>query len=330
MYSSYDKNLSGQRTTYTAGLKTWKGKLYWGMFSAMYTVPMQVKQIYPDKELTDPTVLAYVLGAMRQTSFWRVDENDNIELLFGDPFVPYWKRPYTGEDKWEWYVNGYLPKYGRAGYGQLFTAYSWTLEEYHGDLYVGTMNMENLVGGVAGSAEAGMSALAGPLKLLLGVTPENYGFELVRFQDPEKYPSYITTNGFGNGSAYGIRNFTKCGDDLYIGSASPLNLMTYGGCHLFKMNDGKAAAETPEIVPTGIKETKAPGVMFKRHDNCITVGTLGGENIDDVTVYDAAGRTLYNTKGGRVAAIPTEALNANVVIVKVKSAKGEWTKELVK
>lgn len=354
-YDQYDKNVLGQRTTYTAGLKSWKGKLYWGMFAAAYTVPMQMKQFYPNNEMTDPEVLAFVLGSLRQTSFWRVDENDNVELLFGDPFVPYWHKfdkyepvinPITkepildasgkptmrpaGEDKWDWHMNGFMPKWGRAGYGQLFTAYSWTLEEYHGDLYVGTMNMENLVGGVAGSETSGMSNLAGPLQLLLGVKPENYGFELVRFQDPEQYPSYITTNGFGNGTAYGIRNFTKCGDDLYIGSASPLNLMPNGGCHLFKLNDGQNSEQTEEILPTGISQAKAPGVMFKRHDNCITVGTLGGEDIDDVTVYDAGGRTLYNTKGGRIAAIPTEALSSNVVIIKVKSAKGEWTKEIVK
>lgn len=339
-YSQYDKNKLSANSTYTAGIMTWKGKLYFGTFAAMYTIPMIASRFYTTPEAqSSPEFMAFYLGSMRQTSFWSIDENDTVEMLFGESFLPYWKKfdktmvvagnvvP-VGPDEWGTYFNGYIPKFGRAGYGQLFTAYSWTIEEYNGDMFVGTMNMENLVGGVAADDEGG-NPMAGSLKTLMGVSEDNYGFELVRFTDPDIYPDYITTNGFGNGTAYGIRNFTKCNGDLYIGSASPLNLMPNGGCHLFRFSDTTAKQEE-DIVPTGIGSAKLPGVIYKRFAGSVAISSLNGEKINNVAVYDAAGRLINNIAGkSNMVEIPTSGISSNVIIVKVKTAKGEWTREMV-
>lgn len=327
-YSSYDKNYLTQNTTYTAGLKTWKGKLYWGMFAAAYTIPTLAAQMgYTDT--SSPEALAFYLGNLRQTSFWRIDENDNIELLYGESQVPMWNkltqfdqygRP-IGPDTWTFYNNPYTPKFGRAGYGELFTAYSWTMEEYHGDLYVGTMNMANLIGGVAGGDE-GISSMARMLQLISGTTEDDYGFELLRWKDPEKAPEYITTNGFGNGTAYGIRNFTKAGGDLFVGSASPLNLELFGGCHLFKVNEKVDIA-------TGINEatsSESSDILMKREAGQITFTTIAGDNLVSVKMYDASGVELKNVKANsHVAVVPTSDINADIIVVKIVSEKGEWT-----
>lgn len=350
-HTSYDKNQLTNNTTYTAGILPWKGKLYFGTFAAAYTIPAIAGRFYTAEQQSSPEFLAFYLGSLRQTSFWSIDENNKVELLFGDPYVPYWKKfdkievvkhPVTGQpildangniqtrpvgpDEWGWFVNGYTPKFGRAGYGQLFTAYSWTLEEYNGNLYVGTMNMENLIGGIAGTEGEGTNQMAGILKTAMGIDENNYGFELVRFTDPNIYPEYITTNGFGNGTAYGIRNFTKCGDDLYVGSASPLNLKEFGGCHLFKVTEQKDAA--PEVLPTDVKEAKTPGIVFKRLDNSLIIASLNGENITNITMCDAAGRVLFQGNGTNVVTIPTAGVTG-VVIVKTTTASGEWTNEIL-
>lgn len=336
-YQMYDKNAISSNITYTAGMKVWKGKLYWGTFAAAYIIPGLLPKFGYD-DLTDSKALAFVLGQLRQTSFWRIDENDEIELLYGESELPRWDRMTqfdqygrpVGPDTWTLVSNGFTPKYGRAGYGQPFTAYSWTIEEYHGDLYVGTMNMNNLVGGVLSES----NGLPMSLLSLLKVREDDYGFELVRFQDPEVEPEYITRNGFGNGTAYGIRNFTVCGDDLFIGSASPLNLKQYGGCHLFRLHEDldedyfgpNYGGGQSDGTTTGIQalQTK-PGVVFKRGNGQLTIASLQGEDIQSITIYDAAGRAVVSTNpGSHVTTVNTAGVKG-ASVVRIVSSKGTFT-----
>ena len=40
---------------------------------------------------------------------------------------------------------GVKPKWGRSGLGNLYTNYIWSMEVYNDRLYVGTMDMSNLI-----------------------------------------------------------------------------------------------------------------------------------------------------------------------------------------
>lgn len=311
-YSDYDKHIQAQRITYTAGLQVWNGQLYWGMFCAVYTLPnIAVKMGYTD--FTTPEALSFYLGSLRQTSFWRLDENDNIELLYGETELPVWNRFYTGEDSWEMVETGYTPTFGRAGFGQPWTAYTWTMAEYHDDLYIGTMNAETLLRAASTSADGSVNPLFSIMRLLTGNKYGREGFELLRWSNPDEAPEYITTDGFGNGTAYGIRNFTLCGDDLYIGSASPLNLELYGGWHLFRLHEdtteGVTAAELPTL-----------GLIFRNAPEAITFASADGSNLASVRIYTLDGTEVYtaapatNTHTIPAANLPAGVLVANITI----------------
>ena len=122
--------------------------------------------------------------------------------------------------------------------------------------------MENLLDAAA-SDESG-SQMFNIVKLLTGVKEENFGFELLRWTSPNKAPRYVTKNGFGNGAAYGIRNFTLAGDDLYIGSASPFNLHKYGGWHLFRLHS--------DAIGTSVETATTKELLCKHASTCNNKG----------------------------------------------------------
>lgn len=158
-YSDYDAHAIALRTTYTAGMQVWKNHLYWGTFNAVYVIPnIAVANRYTD--MTSPEALCFYLGSVRQTSFWRLNTRDKVELLYGETELPVWDKPTTGKDTWTMKSTGWTPKFGRAGFGQPWTAYTWTMAEYSGDLFIGTMNAETLLKAVSVNPDSTQSQFA--------------------------------------------------------------------------------------------------------------------------------------------------------------------------
>ena len=316
-YSDYDAHAIALRTTYTAGMQVWKNHLYWGTFNAVYVIPnIAAANGYTD--MTSPEALCFYLGSVRQTSFWRLNTRDKVELLYGETELPVWNKPTTGKDTWTMKSTGWTPKFGRAGFGQPWTAYTWTMAEYGGDLFIGTMNAETLLKAVSVNPDSTQSQFA-ILQRLTGRKTGHEGFELLRMQDPETAPQYITTDGFGNGTAYGIRNLAVLDKRLFIGSASPLNLERHGGWHLFRLDDKKySGIETPE--------TPALGVFWRSNGGSFTFASATGENLNTISLTDLQGRT-FKTVG---IAQPSVTVNAgdipsNIFIATVTTASGRWT-----
>lgn len=316
-YSDYDAHAIALRTTYTAGMQVWKNHLYWGTFNAVYVIPnIAAANRYTD--MTSPEALCFYLGSVRQTSFWRLNTRDKVELLYGETELPVWNKPTTGKDTWTMKSTGWTPKFGRAGFGQPWTAYTWTMAEYSGDLFIGTMNAETLLKAVSVNPDSTQSQFA-ILQRLTGRKTGHEGFELLRMQDPETAPQYITTDGFGNGTAYGIRNLAVLDKRLFIGSASPLNLERHGGWHLFRLDDKKySGIETPE--------TPALGVFWRSNGGSFTFASATGENLNTISLTDLQGRT-FKTVG---IAQPSVTVNAgdipsNIFIATVTTASGRWT-----
>lgn len=321
-YSDYEGNAMSLRTTYTASIQVWKDKLYWGTFNAIYTIPsIAARMGYTD--MTSPEALAFYLGSVRQTSFWRIDADDNIELLYGEQQVPVWNKPVTGEDTWTITSTGWTPVFGRGGFGQPWTAYTWTMTEFKDDLYIGTMNVETLLKAVSIGTE-GEQNIFGLLRLIAGKKYGNEGFELLRMKSASEAPQYITINGFGNGTAYGIRNFATLGDKLFVGSASPLNLEQYGGWHLFSVTDNGTSAVDGVGNP-------AIGVLWRDNGDSLSFATTGGEDIETVTLFDLEGRTLYEASPAyRHVDISTDICGNSVMIATVATSHGKWTFKILR
>lgn len=328
-------------STYTSSMRAYKGKLYWGMFGSTFGSFYAVNRIYGEN-YSSPNALAYMLGNMNSTSFWRLDdttgsEKPAIELLYGEETIPKNYGGYgvmaggrvTPEPDWRIERNGMglRPKWGRSGYGNLFTAYTWALELYHDKLLIGTMDMSNLIeAGIGGTSEEKANMLQ-MLTSLLNVQESERGFECLVLSDPDKAPEYLTTNGFKNPMSYGIRNFTVIGDDFYIGSANPHNIHSNGGWNVFRINDGEKTPDVDAIDEVSVADEQ---LMMQKNEGYTVFYTADGEHIDNVTVADVAGRVVGKvTVENHIAYVWTDGLAAGTYIATVKSGKNTWNAKFI-
>ncbi|MBQ0115856.1 MAG: hypothetical protein KBT10_08315, partial [Bacteroidales bacterium] len=312
--NEYDKLVIAQRMQYVGCLQVWKDKLYWGTFTLSYVIRNAAMKQGGYTDMTTPEALAWMLGAFRQTTFWRTDADDNVELLYGEEELPLWNKNITGEDTWRLVPTGWTPKFGRAGYGNPFTVYTWTMTEYHGDLYLGTNDVTMLVGDLADNTGDEAFTL---LQKLTGVEQKNYGFDLLRMQDPEQPLQTITRDGFGNHTAYGIRNFTICNNDMYVGSAAPYNIAPYSGWHMFKVHEEGFSGVEDNMVQ--------PGIVCRKGAGNITVSSFDGKNLSNVSVYGIDGKLISTVNtNSNVGVVSTDGCAAgSTVIVKTTTAEGK-------
>lgn len=306
----------GRSITSVAGFHEWRNHLYWGVFCPNYYVLSTAQSTYGS--LTSPDALAFILGNYRTPSFWRIDKDNNYELLYGDTTNP--KPVYDKEGKienWELEPSGLEAKWGRGGFGNLWTIYIWAIQEYDGNMYVGTMDLSNLAD-AAGSNLVGDASFATLSKLLTGLDASDEGFELLRMTDEEEAPKYITENGFNNAQQYGVRNLEVLDGRLMLGSASMSSLKPNGGWHVLSITDDKNSASVSQSM------IKKPGIIMERNAGYINLATVGGERITAIEVYDAAGRRINSARpDSHLASIPLQNVKG-VNIIKVTSEKGEW------
>ncbi len=311
---------SGRAITAIAGFHEWRGHLYWGVFCPDYYMLAEAQAIYGT--LTSPDALAFILGNYRTPSFWRLDKDNVCEMLYGETENP--KPVYAADGKtiesWVFESNGLKPKWGRGGFGNFWTIYIWALNEYNGNLYIGTMDLGNLADAVGSSSFPAdtFSSLAS----MLGLDKNEYGFELLRMTDEETAPKLVTTNGFNNSESYGLRNLEPFNDNLIIGTASNSNLVPHGGWHVHTLRE--------KDIITGVEpaEMVKPGIIMQRNDSYINFATVDGSAIREIRVYDASGRIITSAKPMlHIASLPLAGVRG-IAIIKVTGANGEWEVKL--
>ncbi|HSF80280.1 MAG TPA: hypothetical protein VLA49_03545 [Anaerolineales bacterium] len=219
--------------TYGGGaLASFDGYLYWGTMHVPFLAAIAHFNVYGTPE-TQAGVLAGILGSHRAIGIFRGrdfgTENEQIELLYGDTWLPVYEYDLaTSTGSWTVARNNMLvsPLWGSAGFGNFYNNYTWTMAVFEGQLYVGTMDYSYLF-------EEGVLLL---LEYLLGIPPEtnlelqfplplNPGADLYRFPSAAVPAVAESLDGVGNYSNYGIRTMIAA-DDLFLGSANPMNLMT--------------------------------------------------------------------------------------------------------
>lgn len=306
----------GRSLTSVAGFHEWRDHLYWGVFCPNYYILSSALATYGD--LTSPDALAFILGNYRTPSFWRLDKDNNCEMLYGDTSNPKPVYNWKGNiEKWELEPNGLTAKWGRGGFGNLCTIYVWALQQYNDNLYIGTMDLSNLAVAAA-SKLLGDESFDTLSKLLTGLDTSDEGFELLRMTDEEEAPKFITQNGFNNAEQYGVRNLEVLNNKLMLGSASMSSLKDNGGWHVLSLED----LSTPASISQS--EIKKPGIIMERNAEYINLATVGGEAIATISVYDAAGRMISSSRPAtHLVSIPLQNVKG-VHIIKVTSSKGEW------
>lgn len=319
-YTAYETNPTAYGNTYFSVMKSFKGRLYWGMFSGTYsTIYLALRRF---GTLKSAEAIAYILGSMRATTLFSAEEldgdNSKVELLYGESKLPV----YDATTKtWSLAENGsgYKPIWGRSGYGNLFTCYTWAMSEYNDKLFVGTMDMSNLVDPNIESMtqyskdndEAAI--LIRTLKKLLNVNSQEYGYECLMLSDNDTEPELVTANGFGNPAAYGIRNMEVCDNKMFIGTANPLNLHEQGGWQILSLEEDNTTS-------VGAAPVKKAGILFKQNDHYLEFSSMTGEKIQSVTMTDLSGKPAVSANYGRtLATVVTDGMPKGIYVASIKT-----------
>jgi hypothetical protein len=176
----------------------------------------------PDNALQ---TVAAILGTHRAISIFRGRNfgaaDQEIELLYGAAWLPVYVSPIG------WLVvpnnmGGAAPLWGAAGFDNFYNNYTWTMDEYADQLFVGTMDWSYLL-------DEGLPLILEYLGLppdtLIPLPEGEHGADLYRFVSAESPAEAESLAGVGNPSNYGIRTMVS-DDALYLGMANPMNLLT--------------------------------------------------------------------------------------------------------
>jgi hypothetical protein len=236
--SDYEPEESLVATTGGGAIMSYQGYLYWGTMHVPGLSLLSWNQDPDNAGASDEDRGAALLGTYRPISIFRGKNFDipckkKVEVLYGNSQLP----RYTSEGGWEIVPNnmGQTPKYGLAGFNNFFNNYTWWMEVFKGQLFVGTMDFLYL--GAAGIRDE----YTFPEKLTK-TFEKFYGADLWRFPSSCKSATPVSLSGVGNYSSYGVRTMVSA-DALYLGMANPMNLMTdlsdnkpEGGWELLKLN----------------------------------------------------------------------------------------------
>lgn len=202
-------------------VKSFNGWLYWGTMDVPGTGVYAFSRIYPDEPLGIDTHL----GTYRPITIFRGrnlgQPNQEIQLLYGSSLLPKYD---LAAHAWTLVPNnmgGVAPRYGLAGFNNYFNNYTWWMEVYDDNLFVGTMDHLYLIADAIGSEL--------PIKVpekLQELATHFYGADLWRFPRGDHPAVPVNLAGMGNYSSYGIRTMVVGPYSLFLGMANPMNLLT--------------------------------------------------------------------------------------------------------
>ena len=256
--------------TYGGGaLKSFGGYLYWGTMHVPLSSTFAHFLTYPPQTLED--TLATVLGSHRAISIFRGsgfgDVKSNIELLYGNEMLP----QYTPGSGWAIVPNnmGQAPLFGPSGFGNLFNNYTWTMDEYEDELYVGTMDFSFLVLGDLFEMFAEAFSFGGTdgiteFKDLGGYEFPSFffGADLFKFTDPYSMAYPVSLDGIGNEMNYGVRTMVSDDNHLYLGTANPMNIDPDGGWEIIEATKTTVTIDPSEYTFDRVARNKADETFF--------------------------------------------------------------------
>jgi hypothetical protein len=229
-YDEYEPDALIARTYGGGALHSYQGDLYWGTMHVPFLATAAHLSFYgPDYDAASipPPVAAIsaALGSQRSVSIFKGRDFDTaapqIEVAYGMPQLPAFD-PAT----LTWSLTDTLlgpPLYGLSGFNNMYNNYTWSMAEYDGQLFVGTMDWSYLVNDIF---ESLLSGLELPLDIVITLPDSVPGADLYRFFDSASPAVAESLTGVGNYSSYGIRNMLTREEGLYLGMANPMNLLT--------------------------------------------------------------------------------------------------------
>jgi hypothetical protein len=247
---NYDPDPVVAATVGTGAIADFNGQLYWG--TMVYAVAGTVAWLkhYDSNDVMSPQqVLASVTNTFRSTTLFRgtnfLSGTPTIQNLYGQAQFLVWNGP-PGSAQGQWVptnsnMGGAPALYGVSGFGNPYNNYTWTMAQFNGKLYVGTMD-----GGYADADVAPLilTAQGQPLPVYYNkIFPyQTFGADIYSFKDNNSPAVPETINGMGNYLNYGVRALIPNGTtSLLIGTANPMNLNSgnpLGGWQLIEAMPG--------------------------------------------------------------------------------------------
>jgi hypothetical protein len=211
-------------STYAGGaIAYWNGALYFGTMHQVSQATALHNQTYGPPTTNQESVEVFQ-NTYRAASIWEIQNAETktpiVQLLYGESALPKFD-PAT--NTFQSTPTGFTPLYGSSGFGNIYNNYTWTGTIFQNRLFFGTMDWSYL------QAAGGL-----PLPAPGAVQPRSaFGADLWRFDSPA--PAVAENlNGLGNFLNYGLRSMISSpdGQDLFLGTANPMNLAPMGGWEL--------------------------------------------------------------------------------------------------
>jgi len=205
-YKEYDPNPSSNVLAGGGAMMTFRGALYFGSMH----VPFQYECADPGNLMI--CALEKYLNTNPISIFKLVEDAAGavtVECLYGENK--------GGKIK---------PKLGKAGFGNYYNNYTWSMAIHDGVLYLGTMDYSFFLSDA-------LTAYGLPANFPGMVAYQKFGFDLMATGDGATWTT-VTTDGLGNQTNWGARWMIDDGDHLYVGTANPFNLSPTGGWELWR------------------------------------------------------------------------------------------------
>jgi len=250
--SDYEPDPVIARTYGLSTMESFDGHLYWGTMQQPGTGMLEWREAYPNTEYPEGPLFT---KTSRGTALFRSANLDSysgtdVEMLFGDPQL--WK--YTPNDPGDFHLVDSPagdPLYGYAGFHQEFMPerlntlpYTWSMEVHHENLYVGLFDYSVSFFGDVYVEASGDVNVAEQILASQGMPGVRMGADLWCVPSSEANPFAVTRVGGNNPLNYGFRTMQSTERGLFVGTATPANLLTdpqsplqTGGWELLKMGD---------------------------------------------------------------------------------------------
>ncbi len=289
--------------TYGGGaLASYDGYLYWGTMHVPMLSTVAHFGVYGSPEGPED-LLKSMIGTYRSISIFRGADFDGgdpeVELLYGMPALPAYSPIYG----WSMVPNnmGEFPKYGPSGFGNPFNNYTWTMDVFDDQLFVGTMDWSYLMFGdidltlpeeLPFSCEAFAPLDCESVNNAYQLFVEHFdptklfGADLFRFKNSYSAAVPESMSGLGNYSSYGIRTMAS-GDAMFLGMANPMNLMA---CPLDDSPEGGW-----ELVCLDSEDNDEDGIGNDCGDNCLNDANADQADRDNDGVGDVCDNCPTNS-----------------------------------
>ena len=232
--TDYDPDAVCARSVGGGAIASYRGRLYFGTMSVPMVAAQRAMALHPESDFAQT-----MLGTHRSIAVFEVkfaNHKPKVSMLYGEKFLPTYDAATNGYtiryDRA--HKTGFAPRWGPSGFGNFFNAYTWSMEIYQNQLFVGTFDWSQVARtiGEAATDDANAKLVVNLLiKALQGLGRE--GADLIRMDQGGAVAESIA--GCGNDRNYGIRNMITDGKVLYLGTANPMNLDPKGGWELLQL-----------------------------------------------------------------------------------------------